>query len=64
MFIGALSYETRYRVRNFDLSRDPQVLAFLVERVLTLTPSLQTDGELSVECTAMDGDVVATLEVG
>jgi len=63
VYVGLVSYSTEYRVRRFDISRDPQVLSWLMIRVITLHARLQ-DGVVSVSCTGMSGDELANLEVG
>lgn len=57
-FIGLYGFTSTYRARRFRASREPDMLAPILDRVLTLSPA-EKDGQLYFVCTALSGEEVA-----
>jgi len=74
LYIGFISYSTPYRIRRFDVSRDPRIVGFvcsehelrelslLRQRIVTLNGVVLGDGVMSIACTGMAGDELANFD--
>merc|ERR1719195_2124485 len=74
LYVGLISYDTAYRVRRFDVSRDPELLqaickkqemhavGILRERILTVFGTCSDKNLMSLSCTSIAGGQVASFE--
>jgi len=74
LYVGLVSYDTAYRFRRFDVSRDPELLqhvckkeemhalGILRERILTVFVTCRDNSLMSLSCTSISGGQVASFE--
>lgn len=74
LYVGLISYDSAYRVRGLDVSRDPELLqaickrdemhalGILKERILTMFVTCGDNNLVSISCTSIAGGQVASFE--